>query len=266
MVTQLTPSSGYASDDPTVGPPREIYASPSGISGLLSLPASARDGVAPAVLVLHDRRGVDARSIRYVTQLIGAGIAAYEVETDANPPDGEAPPAITDAELGEFVSRAADTLRHHPAVDGDRIALLGFGHGGRAALIAARQLDATVGFSAQALLYPGCDAFPRGTTSFAATPTLILHGDDDPLNTPEACDGLAEDLRRSAPARVARFEFVTYGWDIPSSEGGATAKEWRPDLGASVAIRAWPDLADMSAAQVAGFLHASLQPSRRARR
>lgn len=259
---------GRASDELGTGVRLQVYPNiPAGSSGLLSLPAEVGSSRVPVVLLVHDSRGADARSHRYVNQLTAAGVAVYEVEIDANPPDGAAAPSLAEADALELVAGAAEAIRRHPDVDPSRVAVMGFGAGGRVALLASLRLGERTSFSARAILYPGCDSLHGASAGGSSVgrqpaPMLLMHGGDDPLNPGPACDRLAAELRPSAQTRLIRYEHATYGWDLPPSPHGGGLKEPVAVSADAVVVRPWPELADLSAAQVAGFFVLSLAGGR----
>ncbi|MCO6415764.1 hypothetical protein JYK14_06165 [Siccirubricoccus sp. KC 17139] len=207
-----------------------------GLVGLLSLPPWPGQGL-PAVLVLHDALGPDARSSAYIDQLLGARIAVLDLLTEA---PGE---AARDAAL------AAIALDGR--IDAGRLGVLGFGAGAAAAL--------TAPVMARALLYPGCASLPHPAALAGAV--LLAHGGADPANPAAACRRLAAALE-GAGARVRRLDYAqaSYGWDRPPSMPGEIVLLPAPGLAERVAARPWPALTTLAAAQVAGFFALALRP------
>ena len=147
-------------------------------------------GPFPAVVILHGCDGVGRHYRIWARQLTEWGYVAMLV--DSFRPRGvsnicnrgkEVPPLLQ-AEDG---FAAADYLRALPAVRANRIAVLGFSHGGWAVLKAVlsdsvRQAHARP-FNAAVAFYPGCDP-PR---SPLVTDTLILIGDADDWTPVSRC-------------------------------------------------------------------------------
>ncbi|WP_149539944.1 dienelactone hydrolase family protein [Siccirubricoccus phaeus] len=204
------------------------------LAGLLSLPPRPGPQL-PAVLLLHDALGPDARSAAYIDQLLGAGIAALDLLVEA---PGEA------ARNAALAALAAD-----PRIDPGRLGVLGFGAGAAAAL--------TAPVAARALLYPGCASLPRPAALPGAV--LLAYGTADPANPPAACLTLAMALvEAGASVRRLGYEGASYGWDRPASMPGEIVLLPAPGLGERVAARPWPALTARAAAQLAGFFALAL--------
>lgn len=211
-----------------------------GVAGTLTRPGREEGGSGPAVVLVHDASGADPRSGVYAAQLAAAGLQVLDLLS--HPADGEA------------AARAAGALARDPRVDPGRIAVLGFGAGGAASAVANGP------FAARVLLYPDCAALVSATAESAPAPVLLLHGDDDPANTRADCALAAAALRRSGSSvKHITYRDAGYAWDWPSYGGGRRALLPRPGALGLVPATSWPALADMAAAQVAGFLAAALQ-------
>lgn len=196
-----------------------------GLRGSLLLPAGRPPGA--TVMVLPDSQGADPRSAIYVEQLLGSGLAVFDVPHVEEDPVAVA--ALPSAAGLEDVSRR----------------FIRFGAGARRAGYLRH------GVSGRVLLYPGC----AGVTEVAATnPVLVLHEEGDESNTVTACTGLAA---RLAPGgrfgrRVASGGWG-YGWDYPAKGQERWILLPRPDGDGLIVTLAWSELADFSASQVAGF-------------
>jgi dienelactone hydrolase len=91
------------------------------------------------------------------------------------------------------IYRALDILAHHPRVDPERIALMGFSRGGQAALFAS--LDrfnelwnkSGIRFAAYIPFYPDCSTSYIGDTEVADKPIRIFHGTPDDYNPVASC-------------------------------------------------------------------------------
>jgi dienelactone hydrolase len=149
------------------------HAKPTRISGYLSRPDGA--GPFPAVVVLHGCGGISSHSIGIADELTHWGYVALTV-------DSLGPRAMTDACGQLFIGQATDAyaaarfLAQQPAVDQERIAMLGQSMGGSSALAALERGSIErrfpEKFAAAIAYYPSCSGHPPTLTA----PTLILIG------------------------------------------------------------------------------------------
>jgi len=203
--------------------------------GTLTLPAGEPDRRTPAIVILQDGERLDGRASLYTDQLLGAGFAVLEM---SHLPGGS-------------LASVLSALALHPRIAGEPIGLLGFGTGAR--LVA--EWPGPIG--ARALLYPGCGGLMP--SAMRGEPVLLMHGAADPVNPPAACAGLSQDMGASGAAvRLRVFAHAGYAWDWPafSTEGRGLLP--RPDAPGRVVVQAWPELAAMSASEVAGFFATNL--------
>jgi dienelactone hydrolase len=204
-------------------------------NGSLVLPLGAPDRRTPAIVILADGEAPDGRASLYLDQLLGAGLAVLEMTTWP----------------GDSLQAVLGALARHPRVLGERIGLLGFGLG-------ARQVAALPEpVAARALLYPGCAGLAPAVVPGQAV--LLMHGDADPANDAPSCAGLAAGLDGAgATVRLRLLPGASYAWDRPAFSGEGHAMLPRPDGPGRVRAEAWPAMAALSAAEVAGFFAASL--------
>src|SRR5437763_1684078 len=102
-----------------------------GLVASLYLPDTA--GKHPAVIVVSGSDGGIATASMYAEPLAALGYASLALAYFAM--DG-LPRDLVEIPL-EYFKRAIDWLRAHPAVDGERIAIVGSSRGGEAALLVA---------------------------------------------------------------------------------------------------------------------------------
>ncbi len=152
-----------AAAPPPLAPPFELprLPMPAGI-GQLVLPAGVAHPL-PLVVTIPDAPGEDGRSEPYVELLAarGAAVLVLGLGEDA---DGSDPPAEP-AASPEAVTTALAWAERDGRFDPRRIALVGFGAGGRAVLAAGSGRPAVA-------LYPDC----RDLLLPEAGPALVLHG------------------------------------------------------------------------------------------
>lgn len=207
----------------------------SGAAGNLTLPAGASDRRTPAIVILQDGEEPDGRASLYTDQLLGAGFAVLEL---VYLPRGDLEAVLT-------------ALALHPRVAGQPLGLLGFGAGGRLAA------EWSGPMAARALLYPGCAGLAPTATRGEAV--LLMHGAADLANEAGACARLGQALGRSGvTVRLRALERVGYAWDRPAFSGEGHALLPRPDRVGRVIANAWPEMAALSASEVAGFFATSL--------
>ncbi|MBX9750671.1 MAG: hypothetical protein K5Q68_13880 [Roseococcus sp.] len=232
----LLPPPPAAAREAPLEPQEEVEAFiAGGASGTLVLPPGAPDRRSPAILVLADGEVPDGRASLYLDQLLGAGLAVLEMTSLP----------------GDALEAVLAVLARHPRVLGERLGLLGFGLGARQVATLPERV------TARALLYPGCAAMAPAAMPGQAV--LLMHGDADPANEGAACVSFVAALSRSgATLRLRVLAGATYAWDRPAFAGEGHAMLPRPDGAGRVRAEAWPAMAALSAAEVAGFFAASL--------
>lgn len=157
----------------------------------------------PAVIIVPDEAGIDSRTARLSDVMLARGWVGIEIDPEPLSLDGAAvPPPPSPLRLGRLLRSLHEALQTDARVDPRRIAVVGLGTGGRAAVHAALE-DGRLGFAAHAALYPGCEALAAEQEVPPDAPALLLlAGAEEP---PDACAGLG--------ARLHRMEGATYGWD-----------------------------------------------------
>ncbi|MBJ22226.1 MAG: dienelactone hydrolase [Deltaproteobacteria bacterium] len=168
--------------------------------GTLVLPEGASaDRPVPAVVLVHGSGGIaPGRERRVARTLADAGIAAFVIDYYA--PRGITEEtgymskvlAVTEFDAAADAYGALLLLSTHPAIDGERIGMMGFSYGGMAVRIA---MDERVRES-YAPEHPGFAAFVDtygpcfqdwGTTRVNGAPLLTLRGTEDRSNDLTAC-------------------------------------------------------------------------------
>lgn len=204
-------------------------------AGTLTLPLGAPDRQTPAIVILQDGEAPDGRASLYTDQLLGAGFAVLELVHRRD----------------EALETVLNTLAMHPRVAGQKLGLLAFGAGARAAAALPEPV------AARALLYPGCDGIIPA--SMPAQQVLLMHGGEDVANEPWYCEDLAASLTEAgATVRLRVLPGASYAWDLPPFRSEGQAMLPRPDGAGRVRVEPWPELAVLSAAEVAGFFATAL--------
>lgn len=212
---------------------------PAGVGRLIQ-PQDARG--APLVVMLPDALGEDGRSELYVDSLLARGIASLVLGLgeDTEIWSISVEPAAHPDAVGLAVAWAR-------AAGFPRAGLLGFGLGGRAALIGAAGLTV-------AALYPGCAELPLP----AGGPALVLQGDE----ARPYCAGL--DLPPGVVLHL--IAGAGHGWDAPGAYWpGPGLVLPNPAGGARLRARADLNVTLHAAETIADWFAAALLPgSRRA--
>ncbi|WP_431268453.1 dienelactone hydrolase family protein [Dankookia sp. P2] len=224
-----------------------------GTSATLTLPPGAAPGRPLAVVVLlPDADGLGPRSALYGQRLLENGIALLEPDfLGGLAEDMPLPPAAARLAL------AVAAVDADPRLDPRRLAVVGLGEGGRAALLGQAAMAAGLPL---ALLYPGCDAALAAAAARAAGPVLLLHGDEDAANQPADCARLAAAFPQPEAVRHSVLAGASYGWDAYDlvRPGGLT----RLQDPAGTARRTWsrPDMTTtmVAADRVLGFVLAAV--------
>ncbi len=171
------------------------------ISGQLRIPYAAEP--IPAVVVLHGSAGLDSRGNLYIEALNDAGIATLEIDMWAArglSGGGDRPPLPSFTVPDAF--SALKYLAENPAIDANRIGVLGFSWGGVVTMLAAtdyytNENGEDLTFAAHIAHYPVCWAYTVGLPgiffdNLTGSPVLIQIGDqDDYDNGPGPCEALA---------------------------------------------------------------------------
>lgn len=169
-------------------------------------------GPFPGVVVLHHCGGIDPELQRWARHLTTLGYVA--IVPDSFGSRGTtgvcANGAVRSADRVPDAYAAAAYLRTLPDVQGDRIGLIGFSHGGGtiAALAAARQ-PAGQPFAAAVAYYPGCPASART----ALIPTLVLVGEKDDWTPAPPCQKWAERVGDPNRLDVVVYPGATHRFD-----------------------------------------------------
>lgn len=189
------------------------------LTGTLTLPGATRP--APAVVLMHGCSGVSPAHHAWARTLRGWGYAALVLDSF------RARGVRSVCETGGLTSEqrvddafaAVQTLAAHPGIDVQRVALMGFSHGGGTVLAAAspwiaRRYAASGGPAFRALIafYPRCEARYPGTP--LAAPLRIHIGALDDWTPAPPCETLVAILSRTgADARITVYPDSHHGFD-----------------------------------------------------
>lgn len=182
------------------------------LEGFVARPSAS--GPRPVVLVVHAWGGQDDFAREKAAMLAELGFIGFAVDVYGKGRRGGSPeensalmtPWVEDrAALRTRLLAAVSATRALDGADADRIAVIGFCFGGLCAFDLARAnapgLRAAIGFHAL-FTPPGLgDQAPVGAK------VLALHGYDDPMATPDAMTGFADEMT----AARADWQLVAYG-------------------------------------------------------
>jgi dienelactone hydrolase len=206
---------------------------PLALSGDLQFPAGA--GPFPAVVLMHGCGGIIHRHMHPWTEALRSrGYATFVVDSFRGRGLGEVctTGALRSTQRIPDAYGALRILATHPRIARDRIALIGFSHGGLTALSAgttwARERYVRAGespFRAVVSFYPACNGRSTQRTSVAA-PIRIHVGELDDWTPAAACVELAREVRAAGgDVLVTVYPGAAHGFD---SVG--TPHVYRPDV------------------------------------
>ena len=218
------------------------------LNAMLFRPADAQDKRLPAVIALHGCGGMysivksrrEELSIRHrmmAELLTGEGYAVLFPDSFRSRGREEiCKQALRDRTI-TITERRLDTLaalaylQERSDIAADRIAVLGWSHGGSTVLHADnakssavqhfREGDAAPFFRAAIAFYPGCYDSANAREGYApAAPLLMLIGAADDWTSPRPCIALAERMRRASQSiEVVVYPDTYHGFDGPDSQG-----------------------------------------------
>jgi|KBSSwiStaDraftv2_1062776.scaffolds.fasta_scaffold26112_3 dienelactone hydrolase len=175
-----------------------------------------RPGPLPAVVLLGPCGGVTDHEYRWAALLRDRGYAAVVVQSLAsrgvsNVCRGEVPQV---SHVARDALAALRWLSLQPGVDATRVGVMGWSHGGGAALDVSRlsardnDFEGWPRFKAAVAYYPPCQ-FADVLTN---TPTLILLAEQDDWTPPGSCQGVERDAK-SVSTRM--YQGAMHGFDQP---------------------------------------------------
>ena len=156
---------------------------------------------------------VDSYSGRGIASLVGVALATLADTGPINPAT-----RVIDA------YRALALLSKHPLIDANRIAIMGFSHGGPAALYSSlarfRKLygDPNVQFAAHVSVYGMCETTFREDEVLDGSPVLLLHGTADNWVPVTPCREYASRLAKAGMnVRLIEYPNANHVFDSPAA-------------------------------------------------
>lgn len=144
-------------------------------------------------------------------------------------------------------------LRQQPGVEGGRIGLLGWSHGGGVTLDAIRRQPAGMaqGFAAAVAFYPGCTQRAKKADTFVPlAPLLLLIGEADDWTPAAPCVALAESAQqRGAPLQIVTYPGAYHDFDNPGLSQVHLRKDVPNGVHPGQGVHTGPDAAAREAAK-----------------
>lgn len=218
------------------------------LSGTLYLPENP-SAPCPAVVLVHGTLGIDARGAFYREPLLKEGIAVFEVDFKT----GIYVSAFDRPHPASFVPMAfaaLQELRKVPAIDPERIAIMGFSLGGGVALRTSMENNRKTwmgdekGFAAVVAFYPVSKPFQeeleKSGSKLTGAPIVIFYGTKDSYGEGKAVPELKRFLSKKYNFDVTTVEYAgaTHAFDLnappehfpdPAAIGGRVETAWDAD-------------------------------------
>jgi dienelactone hydrolase len=154
-------------------------------------------------------------------------------------------------------------LQSRPDVVADRVALLGWSHGGGVTLNAIARPRPALGFRAAIAFYPGCTARSARAARFHPyVPLLVLIGEADDWTPAASCVALAHAVAaRGEPMRIVTYAATYHDFDNPALRVARVRHEVPNGVHPGEGVTTAPNAAAREDAKrrVAGFLQAQLR-------
>ncbi|KAB7648519.1 dienelactone hydrolase family protein [Polymorphobacter fuscus] len=203
--------------------------------GHVALPSGT--GPHPAVVIFHNWAGQGPHEVAAAERLAAQGYAAIAADIYGAGVRGEVfgdnsalmdPWMVDRAGLRTRILAAVAAAAAHPAVDPDRIAVMGYCFGGLCALDAARSADPRV---RGAVSFHGSYSPPTiGAQAPITAKVLVLHGWTDPVCPPDATVALAHELEAAgADWQIHAYGQTGHAFTAPGLNNRAAGMFYHPD-------------------------------------
>ena len=210
------------------------------ISGKLQFPKKKWTGRRPAVVILHGGGGGSTNEEDWAKGFRKIGIATFVLDSNSARGCRKQEKKVTICKNGYLhqglghipdAYRALDLLSTHPRIDPNRIALMGFSIGGKAALYASvkrfQKMWGTPGieFAAYVPFYPGCKTAFENDEIISDRSIRIFFGDTDDFVSHVLCEEYVNRLRKAgADVTITIYPNATHAFDFKPDPRGKAIK------------------------------------------
>ena len=194
------------------------------ITGELALPPDAA-GSLPAVVLIHGAGGVQDYHHLWARELRAIGLATFIVDSFAGRGIGRIVENLEAINVGSRILdafRALEMLATHPRIDRERVALMGFSHGGVTTLYASvvrfqqSYLRAGLEFAAYLPFYAYCNTRLIDDDRVSRRPIRLFHGTADDDTPIEPCRQWVTRARAAgADVDLREYALAPHGFDNP---------------------------------------------------
>lgn len=193
------------------------------IAGELRIP---RPGTArlPAIILMHGASGMGAHGDDWAQHLNAMGVATFVLDSFAGRGlvNSESPGAVSVISRMVDAYRALELLARHSRIDPDRIAIMGFSHGGWAALYSSMKRFARMHgpadgrtFAAHLVFYPGCIQNYLEGDDIVDKPVRVFHGTADDQLPIEPCREYVARLRKAGKdVQLTEYPGAYHAFDV----------------------------------------------------
>ncbi|WP_185756432.1 dienelactone hydrolase family protein [Pandoraea apista] len=237
--------------------------------------ASNATGPTPAVVFMHGCNGmftrkgkIDSRELDWAHRLNAQGYAVLAVDSftsRAQPSEcARGGPVRPSVERPRDAYGALRYLQSLPGIQPDRIALMGWSHGGGTVLFSigpaspgrVRDAKPAPDFVAAIAFYPGwCNAKAQGPDWSTHIPLLLLTGADDVWSKPAPCDAFVQEATaHGAPITFHLYPGAVHDFDYPNLPVRSRPEFTNPRTHVVPITGTQPEARDDAIARVTAFL------------